>query len=1151
MEHSVKDTFRNLPLADKRVLRYSACFFGDFREDQLTELFALEAQRTREVLNAALQSGILTSSSKSAKQQLTFSSVSLREAIYDSMDAVERADAHFRIGNHLMRGRSAAELKKMTLQVWKHLSQAIDHLQTDSEKQNYFEMSLQLAAGHREVKNWPAVLEVLAAIGDKSAFDPSRFAKQGGMALEREAHLFRYEALSMAGKPDQAGRYLKAARAASSTAVEQAGLLFIHARISDKQGATKEALISCRQGLKLLGLEFPKTANETSVKNAFNTTHRLAQELSEKALRTLPSLKGLEAELLGELLQFSIRLLWVNNRQLAWVLGLKFMQHHIKEGVQGHCYLGFASYGMVMVSQTGQFGLAADMIRLGAVLAKREGGRSPGIHLLKGMSSYLKGALSDGFADFRIASESYLARGRKSESLEPLVALAANQFHAGLPLMPIEKEIEVNQNLAREYNARKTYEAFLVLRYNIRLLSGQSVSSLRDWENQPLSHEILQDILASENAFPLGEWHLLMQMQQAYLLNHQEWATEYFDLREDHPLIAGGQFSFFEVGFYGALAELAARHPARLKISINRIYQQSKWGKSLKKWAEAAPENFSARHGIVEAEKALGQSRTTKLPEAAQNAIALSDKNGSLVLAALARELAGETLFKKGALDKARPLLEEARDLYAKWGAEPKVRRMESRYQLLLRTAPAGLSSAPPKDALPLARVRDAEGLLNSTRIFFSESSLSDLLNQIFPLFFAHCNCEIGSLIIASHSGFKVEFLAELNDSEVRELALSGESFANDRLTEILKTGETGRIEGCELFAKAGTNPEKGGETLCFPVKKDGKPWGLLCFGSGGAIAEGNQDVVEMLATQAGIALENVLRFEELRDRVVHRTNELEETLEYLRNARDQLMESEKLASLGQVTAGIAHEIRNPLNFVNNFSELSIELAGELREEIEELKGKALDDEAIDILEEYLTDLESNAEKIQTHGKRAESIVHNMLMHAASGKGESTKVDLNRLIREYALLAYHGIRGRLTNFVCQLVFDLDDEVGEMNIQQQDISRALLNIFQNGFQAMEEKTHTVAETYKPAIQIKSAVQENKVQIVIRDNGPGISEEVRARIFEPFFTTKPTGKGTGLGLSLAYELVVQGHGGELEVTSQPGEFTEFLITLPLEL
>jgi signal transduction histidine kinase len=305
-------------------------------------------------------------------------------------------------------------------------------------------------------------------------------------------------------------------------------------------------------------------------------------------------------------------------------------------------------------------------------------------------------------------------------------------------------------------------------------------------------------------------------------------------------------------------------------------------------------------------------------------------------------------------------------------------------------------------------------------------------------------------------------------------------------------------------------------------------------------------------ASEAHIAkgdLENQLRFEELQERVAQRTNELEEALEYLGRARDRLLESEKLASLGQVTAGIAHEIRNPLNFVNNFSELSIELAGELREKITELKGKVLDDKAIEALEEYLADLESNAEKIQAHGKRAESIVHNMLMHAAGGKGESSKVDLNRLIRDYALLAYHGIRGRFTDFVCQMAFELDDRVGEINIQQQDISRALLNIFQNGFQAMEEKSQSAGSDYKPILRVKSTMRDNAVEIAIRDNGPGIPEEVRARIFEPFFTTKPTGKGTGLGLSLAHELIVQGHGGELAVNSEPGEFTEFLITLPL--
>lgn len=1138
MEHPVEEIFRSLPLADKRVLRYAACFGGDFREDQLTELFALEVLRTREVLKTAVQSGILTLASRpqADKQIYLFSNEDLRESVYASMDPVERADAHFRIGNYLMRGKNAAALRKATLKIWGHLSQATDHLQTDREKQNYFEMSLQVASMHRDARDWEAVLRVMELVADHSAGEP-------------DAWLLQYEALAMTGQSNPAEKCLAKARSAAKTTLDQARLNLVHARVLMDRESHTEAMLSCRKGLKILGLEFPVSGSDSSVRTTFNATHRMVQELSEKELRALPPMNVEEGKLLGELLQCAMRWLWVADRSLSWVLGLKFMQHHLKHGVHGHCHLGFSAYGMVMASQNGQLGTAAEMIRLGADIAEREGGRSPGIHLLRGLATIYSGPLAEGFVHFQKASDAFVEEGNPVASLEPLVALAAHQLHAGLPLRPLEKEIEARQKLARNYKVQSAYDALLVLRYNIRLLTGQPINALRDWADQPLDHRSLQQILKSKGPFPLDEWHVLLQMQHAFLMNHEDWATEYFDLSEERRLLAGGQFSFFETGFFGALAELTAPNPVRLKISINRIYPPSKWGKSLKKWAGVSPENFAARHELVESARTLAQASSAKLPAVTQKSIELADKSGSLLLSALSREVAGKALYKREATEKAMPLLEEARDLYRKWGAMPKVRRLESRYQLLMKS---GHEAAGPvlEGATPLASAPDATALLNTTRIFFSQSSLHDLTSQIFQFFFSNFDSQCGSLILPSDSGFKVEFAAASDLSEAGRNSFAGKDFAHPRLAEILKSGKSGQIEGRHLLPLPETASPNVGNTVCFPLEREGKPWGLLCLEGTAALEGAGRDRAEMLAIYAGIALENVGRFEELRERVVHRTNDLEETLKFLSNARDQLMESEKLASLGQVTAGIAHEIRNPLNFVNNFSELSIELAGELREEIADLKGTVLDDKAVEIFEEYLEDLESNAEKIQTHGKRAESIVHNMLMHAASGKGESTKVDLNRLIREYALLAYHGIRGRLTNFVCQLAFDLDDQVGEMNIQQQDISRALLNIFQNGFQAMEEKTHTAPADYKPVIHIRSEVVDKAVRIAIRDNGPGIPEDVRTRIFEPFFTTKATGKGTGLGLSLAYELVVQGHGGELEVSSQPGEFTEFLITLPLE-
>ncbi len=269
-------------------------------------------------------------------------------------------------------------------------------------------------------------------------------------------------------------------------------------------------------------------------------------------------------------------------------------------------------------------------------------------------------------------------------------------------------------------------------------------------------------------------------------------------------------------------------------------------------------------------------------------------------------------------------------------------------------------------------------------------------------------------------------------------------------------------------------------------------------------------------------------------DRTFH---ELSETHSKLVATQEQLVHSQKMASLGQLTAGIAHEIQNPLNFVNNFSELSIEL-------IEEMKT-ASDSEK----QAILNDIVSNLRKINEHGKRADIIVKGMLTHSRVGKPEKQPVDLNKMIEELLELSYHGNRSRDQGFKAEILKNLDPQIPKVNVVMQEISRVLINIFNNAFYAVHQRFKTGEKNYVASVGVSTRLDGSQVIIKIRDNGPGMPDGVRNRIFDPFFTTKPSGEGTGLGLSLSYDIIVKAHQGTLKVFSEPGSFTEFTITLPL--
>jgi GAF domain-containing protein/CheY-like chemotaxis protein len=331
---------------------------------------------------------------------------------------------------------------------------------------------------------------------------------------------------------------------------------------------------------------------------------------------------------------------------------------------------------------------------------------------------------------------------------------------------------------------------------------------------------------------------------------------------------------------------------------------------------------------------------------------------------------------------------------------------------------------------------------------------------------------------------------------------------------------------------------------LSVPMLREGIPIGVLALTRHEVrpFSDKQIELVSTFADQASIAIENVRLFES----VEARTRELTKSLEDLRTAQDRLVHTEKLASLGQLTAGIAHEIKNPLNFVNNFSAVSVELIDELRQA---LAGAKLNNKLRAEIGEIADTLQGNLDKVVQHGKRADAIVKNMLQHSREGSGEHRRVDINALVEEGLNLAYHGARAEKQGFNITLQRSFDPSAGEADVFPQDITRVLLNLISNGFYAATKRgAETNGGDYEPTLAAVTKNRGDCVEITIRDNGMGIPADVKEKMFNPFFTTKPAGEGTGLGLSISHDIIVKQHGGSIEVETQPGEFTEIKIVLP---
>ena len=398
-----------------------------------------------------------------------------------------------------------------------------------------------------------------------------------------------------------------------------------------------------------------------------------------------------------------------------------------------------------------------------------------------------------------------------------------------------------------------------------------------------------------------------------------------------------------------------------------------------------------------------------------------------------------------------------------------------------------------------------------------------------------------GKFHVAAFSGARTELLQHMKDHPI---AIDQKGSALARAARTKSTVYIPNTMNDPEFGE-GAIIGMGGPraTLTVPLMRDGEVIGGITLRQSHEtpFTPRQIEAIESFADQAEIAIFNVSLFEQ----VQQRTRELSKSLDDLRTAQDRLVQTEKLASLGQLTAGIAHEIKNPLNFVNNFSALSAELVGEMKDALADV---SLETSKREELNEIAQILKSNLEKVVQHGKRADSIVKNMLLHSRQGSGEHRPADINAIVDESLNLAYHGARAEQTGFNITLQRSFDTAAGMADVYPQEITRVLLNLISNGFYATAKRKAEVGDGFEPTLTAATKNLGDKIEIRIRDNGIGIPAEVKEKIFNPFFTTKPAGEGTGLGLSMSHDIVVKQHGGTIDLETVPGAFTEFRIVLP---
>ncbi len=633
---------------------------------------------------------------------------------------------------------------------------------------------------------------------------------------------------------------------------------------------------------------------------------------------------------------------------------------------------------------------------------------------------------------------------------------------------------------------------------------------------------------------------------------------------------AGLFYSAVQV-FYSSLAHLA--HCAELDPGAREEHMEKVRAQQerLLVMAKHAPMNFQHKHDLVEAERARLEGRHHDAMDLYERALRGARQQGFLQEEALAYELAAELYLALDRQDVARVYMSKAYHGYVQWEAKAKADHLRAMHpQLVTRTARLFDTNRTQHKTSTSSTTQtgpsnlDIATVLKASQAISGEIVLGRLLEGMLAIMMENAGAERGALLAARDGELFIEAVGTVQDGVSvlgSATAASAENLAVTVVQYVARTGEAVVLDDASNIGRFQQDPYVVGHKLlsilCLPIVKQSRRLGILYLENNvvtGAFSPERLDVLEVLSTQAAISLENARLYDTLEQKVDQRTaqlraknDELASALDTLQRTQKQLVTQEKLASLGQLTAGIAHEIRNPLNFVANFSESSMEILGELAEDLRAASNK-LPPSVIAQIEDTTSLLTDNLRKVAEHGQRANRIVHSMLMHAQASSDEPEPADINEILSESMRLAHHGLRAKMVDLLADYTEDYDPSIGPVDVVPSDMGRVFLNIIQNACYAVGQKQRTAGRDYRPQISLRTRSLGDRVEIRIRDNGPGIPQDILDKVFNPFFTTKPTGDGTGLGLSISHDIVTQTHHGELRVDTVAGQYAEFVITIP---
>jgi predicted ATPase/signal transduction histidine kinase len=1193
---------KKLAITTQDTLKIAACIGNQFNLKTLAVVTEKTFIQTANHLGEALEKGLilpsgnyyklidslegsLAESITSEDRQFTYHFIHdrVQQAAYSLLSEEEKQDIHLKLGNYLLQNTPQDKLEEKIFEIVNHFNSSGKLIKNQTEKDNLAQLNLIAGEKAKRSTAYEAALHYFENALNLLPEDCWKIHPQLSFSLNLECSECEY----LSSKFEPAEQRFNLILDHVKTKTDKAKVYILKIILYTDIGKLKEAIEIGIQCLSLFKIYLDRSQLQKTIAREINRIKSVTSTQKIEDLSNLPEMTDKNSIAIMNIFMSLAAATYFTDLDLWMLLMLKMVNRSLRYGNSEVSSFAYSAYGLIIGSAFADYQSGYEFGQLALKVNEKFNNValwSKVYFMVGAFINHWRKHLKENFVLLRKSFEYGKETGDPSFCAYSINIIATKMYFQGQPLEQISQElrgfldyVEKTKNIHGIYFQK-------LLRQVVFCLQGftNSASNLSDRNFDEETY--LKEISALNLGLHLS-FYSIIKTQLFYLFGDYEQALKIAKKAESLLEFSFGLLRVAEFYFYYSLTL------SSLDLAAERETQTEYWTiltenqKKLKLWSDNCPENFLHKYLLTSAEIARISNQDSQAMELYDRAIATAQKNEFYLNESLANELAAKFYLGKGKDKIARAYLRDAYYGYRRWGAITKIQDLEQKYPDLLSNT---ISLTTGKNHPMLSDNSeerflsfDLSTILKAYQTISSEITLEKLLEKLMKIAIENAGAQKGFLILEKQGKWTIEAEGSIDSEDVTILRSIPVDFINPStqttLLAVAIVNYVARTQQDVILNNAtveeqfladsyivATQPKS---ILCIPLLHQKKLSGILYLENNlttDAFKRDRVEVLKMLSSQAAISIENSRLYERLEDysrtleiKVAERTREitqkneeLENTLQTLRKTQAQIIAQEKLASLGTLTAGIAHEIKNPLNFVNNFAELSIELAQELIEEIESQQDN-LDPESLIYIQEILQDLSQNAQKINEHGKRADKIVHGMLMHSRGESGSRQQTDLNALLAESVNLAYHGMRAKESSFSITIETHYDDTLEPIYVIPQDVSRVFLNLINNACYAAYQKNiayQNKGQEFLPILVVSTKDLGKSVEIRIRDNGEGIPPEIADKIFTPFFTTKPTGEGTGLGLSISHDIIVQAHQGDIRVETELNQYTEFIITLP---